>query len=117
RVRQPLPVADPPLPAAAVLQLDHEAVERLAVALLDAEVADVALLLQEARDVLLQARGRHRRRLLESFVRIADSRQHVGNRISEHSCCLLPVENANHFSRLYPELLAMPGIKPWGGTP
>src|SRR5439155_5075212 len=52
RFRHPLQVRDHTLTAAAVLQFDDERVERLA--LLHAKAADVALLLEEPGDVLLQ---------------------------------------------------------------
>src|SRR5439155_9241015 len=47
----PLQVGDDPLPAAPVLQLDHEGIE--AFPLLDVEFRDVALLLEDAGDLLL----------------------------------------------------------------
>src|SRR5580765_598636 len=62
RLGDPLQVSDHALTAAAVLELDDERVERLA--LLDAVAADVALLLEQAGDLLLHARGRHRGGLL-----------------------------------------------------
>src|SRR3954451_3205104 len=66
RLGDALQIGDDALTAAAVLQLDDEGVERLA--LLDAEVGDVALFLEQARDRLLDAGGRHRRGLLERLV-------------------------------------------------
>src|SRR5205823_9910852 len=78
---------------------DHEIVESLA--LLDAEVADVALLLEEARDLLLHARGRHRRGFLQRLVGVADPGEHVGNGIGQHRVSS------------YQELLVMPGMTPW----
>src|SRR5262245_32102749 len=77
-----LQVGDHALTAAAVLELDDEQVEALA--LLDAVVADVALLLEQARDVLLHPRGGHRRGLLERLVGVPDAREHVGDRIGQH---------------------------------
>src|SRR5262245_36547029 len=55
--RHPLEVGDDSLAAPAVLQLDHEGIE--AFALLHVVVQDVALFLEDARDALLQAGGRH----------------------------------------------------------
>src|SRR5437899_4619204 len=90
------------------LELDHERVGPLA--LVDAEVLDVALLLEQPGDLLLEARVGHRRRVVHRLVGVADPTEHVGNRISQHllfSCppsramdLLRPVENAEHFSRL-----------------
>src|SRR6478672_1279557 len=56
-LRHPLEVGDDPLAAPAVLELDDQGIEALA--LLHVEVRDVALLLEDPRDALLQARGRH----------------------------------------------------------
>src|SRR5436190_4108413 len=81
-LRHPLEVGDDPLAAPAVLQLDHEGIEALA--LLHVEVRDVALLLEDARDALLQARGRHLRGLVQRLVGVADAGEHVGDGIGQH---------------------------------
>src|SRR5215203_4662214 len=102
-LRDPLQVGDDPLAAAPVLELDHELVEALAG--LDAEVADVALLLQEAGDLHLHARGRHARRRVQRLVGVADAREHVCNRVGQQRL----------FS--YQLLLVMPGIAPlWASS-
>src|SRR6266516_2953684 len=95
RLRDALQVGDDPLPVAPELEIDDERVEALA--LLDSEVLDVALLLEDAGDLLLQARGRHRRRVVHRLVGVADPREHVGNRVCMHA---------------YQLLLVMPGIAP-----
>src|ERR1044071_121011 len=81
RLGDPLQVSDHALAAAAVLELDDERVERLA--LLDAVVPDVALLLEQAGDLLLHPRGRHRGGLLERLVGVPDTREHVCDRIGQ----------------------------------
>src|SRR5262249_35192746 len=70
-----------------------------AFALLDVVVRDVALLLEDARDLLLQAGGRHLGPLVERLVGVADAGEHVGDWISEHLDHQL--------------LFVMPGITPW----
>src|SRR5687768_1423968 len=74
-LRDALEIGDDALAVAAELELDHERVEALA--LLDTEVADVALLLEDASDLLLQPRGRHFGALVPRSVRVANPRQHV----------------------------------------
>src|SRR4051812_29569050 len=132
RLGDALQVGDDPLAAPAVLQLDDQSSEAPMVSLVfvdvvpfvrgdDTEVLDVALLLEELRDLHLQAGGRHRGRLVQRLVGVADAGEHVGYRISEHvshsyersDVQARPVENARHFSRRYQELLVMPGITPW----
>src|SRR5437016_3719548 len=93
----PLEIGDDPLAAPAVLQLDDQGIEALA--FLDMEVRDVALLLEDAGDALLQARGRHLGRLVQGFVRIANASEHVGYGIGHHLHHQL--------------LLVMPGMTPW----
>src|SRR5918999_2335555 len=82
RLGDALEVGQDPLTVAPELELDGERVEALA--LLDAVVRDVALLLEQACDLLLHARGRHRRRVVHRLVGVADSREHVGNRVGVH---------------------------------
>src|SRR4051794_3923961 len=86
RLRDALQVGDDALAVAAELELDHERVEALA--LVDVEIGDVALLLQEPCDLLLEARGRHRRRRVHRLVGVADAREHVGNRVGHHGSAL-----------------------------
>src|SRR6266511_1597123 len=71
-----------PLAAAAILQLDDQDVERLAV--LDAVLLDVALLLEELRDLRLHLRSRHPRFLVQRLVGVANPGEHVGDRIGYH---------------------------------
>src|SRR5947207_1653626 len=78
----PLEIGDDPLAAPAVLQLDDQGIEALA--FLDMEVRDVALLLEDAGDPFLQARGWHLGLLVQRLVRVADAGEHVGYWISEH---------------------------------
>src|SRR5262245_24017587 len=85
-LRDPLEVGDDALAVTAVLQLDDELVE--AVAVLDPVVADIALLLQEAGDLHLGARGRHLHGVVERLVRDPDPGEHVGDGISEHRSLL-----------------------------
>src|SRR5262249_23991912 len=92
----PLQVGDDPFAAPAVLQLDHEGIE--AFAFLDVVVRDVALLLEDASDLLLQAGGRHLGLLVQRLVGVADAREHVCDRIGQHG---------------YQLLFVMPGITPW----
>src|SRR5215218_9640721 len=81
RLRDPLQVGDDALSAGAVLQLDHERVEALA--LLDRVAGDVPLLLEDAGDLLLLARGRHLRALVQHVVRIPDAPEPVGHRFRQ----------------------------------
>src|SRR4051794_484615 len=93
-LRDALEVGEHTLTTAAVLELDHEVVERLAA--LDAVVGDVALLLQEPGDLDLELRGRHRRRVVQRLVGVADAREHVCDWIGQH--CVSPT----NCSRSYP---------------
>src|SRR6266542_4902375 len=74
----PLEVGDDPLAAPAVLQLDDKGIEGFSLS--DVEVRDVALLLEDAGDALLQARGRHLHALVQRLVGVADAGEHVGDR-------------------------------------
>src|SRR5207247_560694 len=78
----PLEVGDDPLAASAVLELDDQGIEALA--LLYVEVRDVTLLLEDPRDALLQARGWHLGVLVQRLVGVADPGEHVGDWIGEH---------------------------------
>src|SRR5215211_972765 len=95
RLRDPLQVGDDPLAVPTELELDGQSIEGLAA--LDAVIPDVALLLQEARDLDLHARRRHRDRLLERLVGVPDARQHVGDGVGQHG---------------YQLAFVMPGIAP-----
>src|SRR5215204_1372485 len=85
RLRDPLEVGEDALPARSVLELDDERVEALA--LPDRVPRDVALLLEDPRDLLLLAGGRHLGSLLQCLIGVADSSQHVGDRIGQHRWC------------------------------
>src|SRR5262245_5623928 len=82
RLGDPLEVGDDALAVPAEPQLDHEGIEALALA--DVEVADVSLLLEQAGDVLLEARSGHLDRVLQRLVGVADAGEHVGDRIGQH---------------------------------
>src|SRR6185295_3436668 len=70
---------------------DHERLVRGAV--LDVVVADVALLLEEAGDLLLHARVRHLHVVVERAVRVPDPAEHVCDWVSQHRLLLyLPSE-------------------------
>src|SRR5205823_7523824 len=90
-----LEIGDHALAIAAELEVDHQRVVGallLLVLLLlvelagadDPVVADVALLLEQPRDLGLQARTRHLRALVQSLVCVPDPRQHVCDRVSLH---------------------------------
>src|SRR6476661_10015922 len=78
----PLEVGDDPLAAPAVLQLDDQGIEALA--LLHVEVRDVALLLEDAGDALLETGGRHLGMLVQRLVGVADPGEHVGYWVGQH---------------------------------
>src|SRR6476469_3399322 len=80
-----LEVGEDALAAAAVLELDHERLVRLALGLRDVVVTDVPLLLEDAGDLRLQLRVRHLRAIVQRLVGVADAREHVGDWISKHS--------------------------------
>src|SRR5438046_6532106 len=107
RLRHPLQVRDHALAAAAVLEVDDERL--VGAAVLDVVVANVALLLEQAGDLLLDPRVRHLHVVVERAIRVADSAEHVGNGISQHrffssvsrakrSGQTNSMENAQHFS-------------------
>src|SRR6476661_7125309 len=77
-----LEVGDDPLAAPAVLQLDDQGIEALA--LLHVEVRDVALLLEDAGDALLETGGRHLGILVQRLVGVADPGEHVGYWVGQH---------------------------------
>src|SRR3954471_15970952 len=81
RLRDALDVGDDPLAVAPVLELDDE--HRMTGAI-DLVVLDVALLLHELRDALLEAGVRHRRGLVHRLVGVADAGEHVGDGIGQH---------------------------------
>src|SRR6185312_6761377 len=64
------------------------------------EVLDVALLLEQPRDLPLQARARHLGVLVQRAVRVADPREHVCDRVGLHAPS-------------YQLDLVMPGMTPW----
>src|SRR5436190_7008562 len=78
----PLQIGDDPLAAPAVLQVDHEGIEALAVP--NVIVRDVALLLEDARDLALHARVGHLGALVQCLVGIPNPRQHVRDRVRQH---------------------------------
>src|SRR5436190_4613479 len=82
RLGDALEAGDHALAVAPVLEVDDEVVE--AFALLDVVVADVALFLEQAGDLDLRARGRHRDRVLQRLVGVADAGQHVCDRVGQH---------------------------------
>ena len=79
RLGHALQARDDPFAVPAELQIDDQGIEGLA--LLDAIVPDVALLLEEARNLDLDLRGRHARGLVQRLVGVADAGEHVCNRI------------------------------------
>src|SRR3954447_17898752 len=81
-------LADPPdtgdraLPVAAVLQRDGQGLLDLALLrVLHGERGDVALLLEDLRDALLDLAVRHRHGVVEGLVRVAQTGQHVCDRV------------------------------------
>src|SRR3954469_14324199 len=80
-----LEVGEDALAAAAVLELDHERLVRLAFGLGDVVVADVALLLEDPGDLRLQLRVRHLCAIMQRLVGVANAREHVGDGVGEHS--------------------------------
>src|SRR5262245_52630473 len=83
-LRDALEVGQDALAVAAELELDRELVEALA--LVDAVAGDVALFLEQARDLLLHPGGRHRRRVVHRLVGVANAREHVCDRVGVHQC-------------------------------
>src|SRR5690606_7284845 len=86
-------VVAPPGDAAPLEALDHRSafvilepdLEHPARGLADlGEVLDVALVLEHLRDGALGARGGHAHRHLLRALRVADAREHVGDRIGHH---------------------------------
>src|SRR3954454_6974187 len=73
RLRHALQAGDDPLAVAAELQIDDQGIERLA--LLHVVIPDVALLLQEARDLDLHLRAWHCGVLVQRLVGVADAGQ------------------------------------------
>src|SRR5262245_4503515 len=97
-LRDAFEIGDDPPPVARELQLDDE--RREGFAGLHAVVLDVALLLEDAGDLLLHAGGRHRGGRVQRAVRVADPGEHVGDGIGEHRSS-------------YQLDFVMPGIAPW----
>src|SRR3954454_4730051 len=83
-LRDALQVGDDALAAAAVLEGDDEDAVGQLVASLDVEVADVALLLEDAGELLLQLRRRHLGVVVQRLVGVADPREHVSDWIGQH---------------------------------
>src|SRR5581483_9792856 len=96
RLGDALQAADDPLAIPAELEVDDQGIERFA--LLHVIVADVALFLQQARDLDLHLRGRHPYLVVQRLVGVADAGEHVCDRIGQHR---------------YQLDLVMPGIAPW----
>src|SRR4051794_27954196 len=83
RLRDALEPVEDALAAASVLEVDHEhAVGE--VAGLDVVVPDVALLLQDAGDLLLELGVRHLGAVVQRLVGVADAREHVGDGVGQH---------------------------------
>src|SRR3954452_13520043 len=82
RLGDPLQALDDPLAAVRVLQGDGGRLERAV--LRHAPALDVALLLQQPRDLDLQLRGGQSDLLVPGEVRVADARQEVGDGIGDH---------------------------------
>src|SRR5438067_1588797 len=82
RLGDALEPGDDALAVAAVLELDDEVVEALA--LLDAVVADVALLLEQAGDLDLRTGSGHRHRVHQRLVGVADAGEHVCDGVGHH---------------------------------
>src|SRR6266480_734326 len=91
-----LEIGDHTLAVAAELEVDHERVVSAVLLLVllarvvilgadDPVVADVALLLEEAGDVRLQARARDLHALVERAVRVLDPREHVCDWVCLHA--------------------------------
>src|SRR6476469_6344658 len=81
-LRDPLEVGDDPLAAPAILQLDDQGIEALA--LLHMEVRDVTLLLEDAGNALLQAGRGHLGVLVQRLVGVTDAGEHVGDWVGQH---------------------------------
>src|SRR5439155_5281544 len=73
-LRDPSEPADHALAVAPELELDDQGIEALP--LLNAVIPDVALLLQQAGDLLLEARGGHLDGLVHRLVGVADAGEH-----------------------------------------
>src|SRR5437588_257421 len=80
----PLEPGDHALAIAPELELDHQGIEALVGSALDDVVLDVALFLEQAGDLDLLARGRHRDALVHRLVGVADAREHVCDRVGHH---------------------------------
>src|SRR4051812_37345249 len=105
RARDALEPGDRALAALGVLQLDADELGRAARrGRLDRVVGDVALLLEDARELALELRGRDVDRLVRGGDRVADPRQEVRDGIG-------------HRHAGYQLLLVMPGMKPlWASS-
>src|SRR5690606_35905377 len=79
RLRNTLDARDRALPGRAELQLDHELLADLGV--LHGPPRDVALLLEDLGDVRLDLRVRHRHGVVVCRIRVAQTRQHVCDRV------------------------------------
>src|SRR4051794_5144403 len=88
----PPDTGDAALTVGAVLQVDHQLLEGGAVLLdvVDGPAGDVALLLEDLGDLRLQLRRRHDRRVVIRLVGVAQTRQHVRDRVGHRHgvCCL-----------------------------
>src|SRR5207237_7189691 len=82
RLRNALQARDHPLAVASELDVDDQGIEGFA--LLDVIVADVALLLEEARDLDFHPRGRHDGTVVQRLVGVADAGWHVWDRCGQH---------------------------------
>src|SRR5277367_630064 len=90
-------------PTVEILQVHSQL--RLAIARVDIEIADVALVLQHLEDRSLELRGRHGDARLARALPIADTRQQISDRISH-----------THLIGSYQLALVRPGISPRDAT-
>src|SRR5689334_14463243 len=93
-----LQARDHALAVGAVLERHHQRVVHLALA--HRELLDVALLLEDARDLPAHAGARHLHLQVERLVGVADAGEHVCDRISDHGSP-------------HQLLFVMPGTTPW----
>src|SRR3954447_17333689 len=86
----PAYAGDGALTAAAVLELDLQGLADHALEVLDLEGSDVPLLLEDLGDALLQLAVGHRHRVVVRLVGVAQTRQHVCDRVSHRHGLLGP---------------------------
>src|SRR5690606_39878619 len=76
---------------AACIVLEADVQLRLALDILHSEIIDITLILKNARDRALELGCRHGNSCLVDALRIADARQHVGNRITHTHSSIPPL--------------------------